>query len=871
MSDNSSNKTSNPKNSANPPTKTEKDVSPKILIDIVRELKNYVETEAHTLVHSQKEIDDTLQRGDQEDQHKESSTTTTASDPKKVSSSWCDCVRKHKPADGEGSKAKTDKSGGEGSTRRGCGSTRRGGGGIVNRDPDEQIKKMEINLEQMANYLSNLENYEKDFKKKIEDHQNRIELLFKNIKEMKDESSKDNNDDENKYKYSIGNKLWDINKEITKLKHRIPSSFQNTTDHEDESQKKTEETTTGPNTQIAVDELLSLYTSKSFTQSSLHEEIERIYNGDDLEENEKKCLLCFAVFTENEELTKRMLTYWWAGEGYIQDDPNKMIFIEEAAGKILAKFTEKHLIEPVFRKRWSIAKSYKMQPIIRSVIVQLAAKENFFAYDDDRNLKARSPNCQRICLVKQIIIDDQKDEKDAAAASKPQPDQPPTNPKDEKDDDKDMSAANVQPQQPPRPKDEKDDEKNIPAASNSSNANARPQQPPKPKDEKDDKKDAKNENYSKEWETNLETIFNVDEPFPDLRLEWLAKGRDKKCPTEDEKRVQVEEWLSKMKALKVLYLGTWRASGKHHIEVDNIEFLKALKSMSSLRLLSLQGISRIIELKDSMKGLTKLTVLDLKACHNLEELPKEISYLQSLTHLDVSDCYMIDHMPRELSKLTNLQVLKGFVIGKDKNQSKKFCAFENLDKMKKLRTLSLFISRKDFPSAKDLKTFGCLEGLKRLTLSWGADNNATSGTDSTASKKKKGTNTETASPFSHLEKLDLQCYPHETTPNWLKPEKLGNLKKLYIRGGKLGGDLWYSNSKNDGNNESLLKNTWSVETLRLKFLAGLKLDWEEMKEFFPKLCYLEKIDCPLVTMCPCDADGVWVSGDGDNQQPQQSK
>ena len=50
----------------------------------------------------------------------------------------------------------------------------------------------------------------------------------------------------------------------------------------------------------------------------------------------------------------------------------------------------------------------------------------------------------------------------------------------------------------------------------------------------------------------------------------------------------------------------------------------------------------------------------------------------------------------------------------------------------------------------------------------------------------------------------------------------------------------------------------SVETLRLQFLAGLKMNWEEMHELFPNLSYLEKVDCPLITMCPCDDDGVWV-------------
>ncbi|XP_062118290.1 uncharacterized protein LOC133831901 [Humulus lupulus] len=705
--------------------------------------------------------------------------------------------------------------------------------GFIN--PKDEIKKLESNLKQMKTDLNGLGRYQEDFKEKIQAQKERIEDIFKNIKEMKEQYSQV----DRRIDHLFGKKLWEINRVMMKLKYLIPSP--SSTDYHDYESQNTEAT----RVQVAIDEFLSLHSSESFTESSLYNEIKNVYDHE-LEEKEKKCLLCFAVFSENEELKKRVLTYWWEGEEYLTTN-EKYFTIEDAAGKILDKFVKKHLVEPVYKKRRPTAKGYKMQPLIRSVIINLAAKESFFAYDARRNLKARSPKCRKICLVKNWM--DHNKAKELASSSKLQPQQ--SSKSEDQKDENIGSYSNVQRQLAPK----------------STSSNSQQQLAPKSKDQKDETK------YPKDWETQLETIFNVDEPFPDHQLNGLARGRDKESTTDDGVDLKGKEWLSKMKALKVLYVGTWRASGNHHIQVDSIEFLKALSSMHCLRLLSLQGISRINELTDSIKTLTNLTVLDLKGCQNLEMLPREIKYLRNLTHLDVSDCYMIEHMPRELRQLTNLQVLKGFVVGKDKHLSGKFCAFDDLARMKNLTKLSIFISREDFPSGKDFQTFESLDGLKKLSLSWGAGsetNGTSSSTTSPSGEKKRtkcfdiwgrstpsGENKSIEEKLSkNLEKLDLQCYPHESTPSWLVPGKLANLKKLYIRGGNLGGDLGYSSFKN-GYESTMI--AWKfVETLRLKFLAGLKLDWEEMEEFFPRLSYLEKIDCPLVTMCPCDADGVWV-------------
>ncbi|PON33622.1 LRR domain containing protein [Trema orientale] len=729
-------------------------------------------------------------------------------------------------------------------TKGSSGESVRGGESLHNKRPLDQIDKLVSNLDQIETSLKELKHYEEDFQKKIQAHSERINDLLETIQKVLPSQEVDTIVTDS----TVGNKLWEINKEMRKLKHRIPSSSKipgSAADHHDESRK-----TEGSGTETAVDGLLSLFVSKGFSRSFFRGEIEETYKG--LEDEEKDCLLCFAVFSENEELKKRMLTYWWEGEGFLRAD----MTIEEAAGKILDTFVAKGLIEPAYKKkRRQIAKSYKMQPVVRSVILQLAASAKFFSIDDggNLNLEAKSPQCKRTCLVK-------SDKKPAASPTPPAVAE------------KDPSSSNSKRLE------------NANAATSTSDK--RPMSPTPPADSK--RGEITNAATSPQ-ESYLETIFNVNEPFPDLRLKWLARDKG----IEKEKGLDAEEWLSKMKALKVLYLGTWRASGKHHIEVDSTEFLKGLKSMSSLRLLSLQGISRINELTDSIKGLINLKILDLRACHNLEKLPKEISYLRNLTHLDVSDCYMIDHMPKGLSYLTKLQVLKGFVVGDHKNRSGKFCTLDNLVSMTKLRKLSIVISKKDFPSEDDLKILGKFGELKKLTLSWGADarsGTSTSSTSSTtasnaASTSNAASNEHPSSPsdlknfpaksttrnvrrvnsvisgnnghidqpkvFNNLEKLDLQCYPMESNPNWLRPGNLPSLKKLFIRGGKLGGDLGYSS------NGSL--NRWeSVDTLRLKFLAGLKMDWEQMQELFPKLSYLEKVDCPLISLCPCDEDGVWV-------------
>uniref|UniRef100_A0A7N2L3X0 Disease resistance RPP13-like protein 4 n=1 Tax=Quercus lobata TaxID=97700 RepID=A0A7N2L3X0_QUELO len=302
----------------------------------------------------------------------------------------------------------------------------------------------------------------------------------------------------------------------------------------------------------------------------------------------------------------------------------------------------------------------------------------------------------------------------------------------------------------------------------------------------------------------LQTIFNVNEPFPFLRFEWF----------------------SKMKNVKVLYLGMWQSK------------------------------------------LTTLRILDLKACHNLEALPVEIAFLKQLTHLDISGCYLLDGLPKGLAHLSELQVLKVFSIGNLRRG--KPCTLEDLIGLKKLGKLSITTSSMAFPTKEELHALSNLEAIWKLAIEWSVkQENGVLVSAGTVDSDNRGDNkrpaakitealsksfgkqrtlkiSETPELPSELEKLELRCFPHRGRPDWLIPKKLESLKKLYIRGGEL---------ENLGQMEE--NDKWKVEILRLKHLNKFRMNWDVLKMSFPKLIFLENVNCPNLSYSECDKDGLW--------------
>ncbi|KAF3967444.1 hypothetical protein CMV_008569 [Castanea mollissima] len=177
------------------------------------------------------------------------------------------------------------------------------------------------------------------------------------------------------------------------------------------------------------------------------------------------------------------------------------------------------------------------------------------------------------------------------------------------------------------------------------------------------------------------------------------------------------EWFSKLKNVKVLYLGRWKKSASHHIEVESGEFLKGLRSMNFIRFFSLQGISRITKLPDSVCKLSSLRILDLRACHNLEMLPDGIGSLKRLTHLDISGCYLLEYLPKGIALLSELLLLKGFVVGDSISADSH--TFGELLKLSKLRKLGIYTNAKVFPTDEEEGTLRQFKKLQKLTIVWG--------------------------------------------------------------------------------------------------------------------------------------------------------
>ncbi|RDX91383.1 Disease resistance RPP13-like protein 4, partial [Mucuna pruriens] len=268
------------------------------------------------------------------------------------------------------------------------------------------------------------------------------------------------------------------------------------------------------------------------------------------------------------------------------------------------------------------------------------------------------------------------------------------------------------------------------------------------------------------------------------------------------------QWMDKMKYLYVLHLGCWQDSPLHHIEVGSEKFLKELRDQKQLKYLSLRGISRISELPPCIAQLESLQVLDLKACHNLEKVPDDISSMKSLTHLILSQCYLLEGMPKGIEKLTQLQVLKGFVLGSSRKTP---CKISDIANLKKLRHLSIHIGSEAVIKDREFEGLGELH----LKISWGMSDTRYNDIQITLS--------------SSLKKLHLECFPGQKIPEWLKPSKLpGGLKELKIKGGKL------ENMNPDGD-----INKWSVEIVRLRYLKYLKVDLTNLQKLFPMLRYAE--------------------------------
>ncbi|XP_010481576.1 PREDICTED: disease resistance RPP13-like protein 4 [Camelina sativa] len=482
-------------------------------------------------------------------------------------------------------------------------------------------------------------------------------------------------------------------------------------------------------------------------------DVKRKFEG--LKDDEQRiCLLSFAVFPENKEVDRKMLMYWWMGEGVLP-----VLNAEVKVKEILDVFTKENLIEPVKNKRKLEPSSYKMTPFVHASLVLISKKIGLFHMYDEKE----KPNMQKSELNKVCLVEGSSLQEEAKSRTKMNPE-------------------------------------------------------------------------------NIETVFNVSERFPEF----------------------TRKWFTRMKKLRVLYLGRWERIDPgiemdkwertdQEIEMDSRRVMKDLSSLTRLRFLSFQGISTIKSLSRSACKLNKLIILDLRHCYNMEQLPDDIHKLKSLVYLDLTGCEALESIPVGLSRLDNLEVLKGFVLGDV--DTAKTCKLPALKRLANLRKLSVIVHREAYPLDKlidDIKEFKVLENLN---VRWG----------SKVILKKKHLNkdeTEEQEEYERswrdikelprqLRKLDLQRFPDRELPEWLWPQNLLYLEKLRLGSSK--------RLKGFGALPAGEPTKCGVEVLRLTSLIKLKVEWRELNKLFPNLRLLESYECPRVTFCPCDRNGIWRS------------
>ncbi|KAI8000533.1 Disease resistance RPP13-like protein 4 [Camellia lanceoleosa] len=136
-------------------------------------------------------------------------------------------------------------------------------------------------------------------------------------------------------------------------------------------------------------EALNQYNHPTFEQSPEFKDLWLLYDGLDIEL--KLCLLCFSVFPENVIIRRRVMVYWWIGEGFappiVRDRRTAEELAngktaEEYANDYFKKLMAKGFIEPVYEMHHKLAVgSCKMHPFIRSAVIMFAKSANFFSFD----------------------------------------------------------------------------------------------------------------------------------------------------------------------------------------------------------------------------------------------------------------------------------------------------------------------------------------------------------------------------------------------------------------------------------------------------------------------------------------------------------
>ncbi|PSS04745.1 Disease resistance RPP13-like protein [Actinidia chinensis var. chinensis] len=663
---------------------------------------------------------------------------------------------------------------------------------------------------------------------------------------------------------------------------------------------------TGTNARDVLDKMPNLIKDAAFEQSEEFKELEARYH--ELGMELKLCLLCFSVFPENEVIKKRVMIYWWIGEGFappVRRENNDNRTAEQFANDYFSELLEKGFIEPVREKRSLRVDACKMHPFVRAMVIKLANRAKFFDFDEEGNGKEDYDHSLRACLTGKRLLNDKNFENLHALFN--------------------VNEAIL--------------EFNPEWFAKMKNVNVlylgRWQASAVHHIEIEDTKTLKIKNANV-----LDGLENVKH-LRFLSLQGISRIS------------ALPESISKLANLTILDI---RAC--HNLEVipNGIGLLKNLThlDMSECYLLDQMpnGLALLSKLEVlsgfvvgdsagtnscSLNDLRKLTNLRKLSIHTgVNDFPSEedlraLNQYKKLTKLTIAwgrgsvqakrdDTVTIDNSGANLATETinnaeygtaaskKLVAQRSLARSSTSKQSAEIPTREIREDNKKKgvneaeqalvaqRSLTRSstskqssenptreirednegkgikepeqmteTSKKSVAFATDTETRKIREDSKNKDIS----GQATAALKKSISKislkslKSKADRPDRPVPPvlpSQLTKLDLQCFPGMITHKWLRARNLKELTKLYIRGGKFC-DLGQFQDLDDDEAavERNEKEKWGVKELRLKYLTELDMDWRELQELFPNLYYLEMVKCPKLTFFPCDESGVWMN------------
>ncbi|XP_057463906.1 disease resistance protein At4g27190-like [Actinidia eriantha] len=660
---------------------------------------------------------------------------------------------------------------------------------------------------------------------------------------------------------------------------------------------------TGTNARDMLDKMPNLIKDAAFEQSEEFKELEARYH--ELGMELKLCLLCFSVFPENEVIKRRVMIYWWIGEGFappVRRENNDNRTAEQFANDYFSELLEKGFIEPVREKRSLRVDACKMHPFVRAMVIKLANRSEFFDFDDEGNGKEDYDLSLRACLTGKRLLNDKNFENLHALFN--------------------VNEAIL--------------EFNPEWFAKMKNVNVlylgRWQASAVHHIEIEDTKTLKIKNANV-----LDGLENVKH-LRFLSLQGISRIS------------AIPESISKLTNLTILDI---RAC--HNLEVipNGIGLLKNLTHLDMSECYLLDQMPKGLALLSKLEVLSGFVVGDSEGTNScsLNDLRKLTNLRKLSIHTGVNDFPSEEDLRalNQYKKLTKLTIAwgRGSVQAKRDDtvtidNSGANLATETINKaeygtaasMKLVAQRSLARSSTSKQSAEiptreireDNKRKGVNEAeqalvaqrsLTRSSTSKQSSENPTremrednegkgikepeqmtetskklvafamdtetrkiredsknkdiSGQATAALKKSsfkkplksfKSKADRSVPPVlpSQLTKLDLQCFPGMITHKWLRARNLKELTKLYIRGGKfcdLGQFQDFDDDEADV--ERTEKEKWGVKELRLKYLTELDMDWRELLELFPNLYYLEMVKCPKLTFFPCDESGIWMN------------